>query len=77
VAKGRIIQLADLGLAASAAPGAGPGGKAQPPSLDEVEKRHVIEVLSFTGGNVTQAARILGIDRVTLYNRMRRYQLRD
>jgi len=77
VAKGRIIQLADLGLPARGATATGPGGKAEPPSLDEVEKRHVIEVLSFTGGNVTQAARILGIDRVTLYNRMRRYQLRD
>ncbi|MBI5067496.1 MAG: sigma-54-dependent Fis family transcriptional regulator [Deltaproteobacteria bacterium] len=77
VAKGHIIQLADLGLAPPSAASVGPGGKVEPPSLDEVEKRHVIEVLSFTGGNVTQAARILGIDRVTLYNRMRRYQLRD
>ncbi len=77
VAKGHIIQLPDLGLVTAAGTAAGAGGKVEPPSLDEVEKRHVIEVLSFTGGNVTQAARILGIDRVTLYNRMRRYQLRD
>jgi len=77
VAKGRIVQLADLGLAVPPGGQTGASGKVEPPSLDEVEKRHVIEVLSFTGGNVTQAARILGIDRVTLYNRMRRYQLRD
>jgi two-component system, NtrC family, response regulator AtoC len=74
VAQGSIIQLADLGLKAAAA---SPGGKAVPPSLDEVERRHVVEVLSYTGGNVTQAAKILGIDRVTLYNKMRRYQLRE
>ncbi|HSB21163.1 MAG TPA: sigma 54-interacting transcriptional regulator, partial [Anaeromyxobacteraceae bacterium] len=74
VAQGSVIQIGDLGLRPT---GAAPGGKdrVEPPSLDEIERRHVVEVLSFTGGNVTQAARILGIDRVTLYNKMRRYQL--
>ena len=74
VAQGSVIQIGDLGLRPG---GAAPGGKdrVEPPSLDEIERRHVVEVLSFTGGNVTQAARILGIDRVTLYNKMRRYQL--
>jgi DNA-binding NtrC family response regulator len=33
-------------------------------------------VLAHTGGNVSQSARILGIDRVTLYNKMRKYGLR-
>ncbi len=75
VAQGSVVQLEDLGLKPTAP--AAPGGKAVPPSLDEVERRHVVEVLSYTGGNVTQAARILRIDRVTLYNKMRRYQLRD
>jgi transcriptional regulator of acetoin/glycerol metabolism len=41
-----------------------------------VEKRHVAAVLGHTGGNVSQAARILGIDRVTLYNKMRKYAIR-
>ncbi len=45
-------------------------------SLEEVERRHVAAVLHQTGGNVTQAARILGIDRVTLYNKIRKYNLR-
>jgi DNA-binding NtrC family response regulator len=76
VAQGSVIQVADLGLRAAAAGAPGPSGRTEPPSLDEIERRHVVEVLSFTGGNVTQAARILGIDRVTLYNKMRRYQLR-
>jgi len=86
VTQGHVIQLADLGLgpppaAASAASGpAGAPGKGgeriDPPSLEEVEKRHIGEVLKYTGGNVTRSARILGIDRVTLYNKIRRYQLR-
>ncbi len=35
-----------------------------------------VELLPNHGGNVSQAARILGVDRVTLYNKMRKYQLK-
>jgi DNA-binding NtrC family response regulator len=79
VAKGKLVELEDLGLAAAAAPAtaaAAAAVRAQPPSLEEVEKRHVAEVLAWSGGNVTQAARVLGIDRMTLYNKMKRYHLR-
>jgi transcriptional regulator of acetoin/glycerol metabolism len=41
-----------------------------------MERRHVASVLAHAGGNVSQAARILGIDRVTLYNKMKRYGIR-
>jgi DNA-binding NtrC family response regulator len=73
VSGGPVIQLADLGLPtkADAPPKAGTLA-----SLEEVEKRHVAAVLAHTGGNVSQSARILGIDRVTLYNKMRRYGIR-
>jgi two-component system response regulator AtoC len=73
VATGPVIQLADLGLPgkAEAAPKAGTLA-----SLEEVERRHVSAVLGHTGGNVSQSARILGIDRVTLYNKMRKWGLR-
>jgi two-component system, NtrC family, response regulator AtoC len=74
VATGPTIQLADLGLAPvrDAAPDR-PGALA---SLEEVERRHVAAVLAHSGGNVSQSARILGIDRVTLYNKMRKWGLR-
>lgn len=42
--------------------------------LAEVEKRHILRVLASTGGNKTQAARILGIDTKTLYNKIKAYQ---
>jgi two-component system response regulator AtoC len=71
VAKGDVIQLPDLGFAAQAAAESG----SDPGTLEEVERRHIAEVLAHTGGNVSQAARVLGIDRVTLYNKMRKYQL--
>jgi len=36
----------------------------------------VRSVLAHAGGNVSQAARILGIDRVTLYAKIRKYGLK-
>jgi DNA-binding NtrC family response regulator len=73
VATGPVIQLGDLGLPSKAEATPRPGTLA---SLEEVEKRHVAAVLAHTGGNVSQSARILGIDRVTLYNKMRKYGIR-
>ena len=45
-------------------------------TLDDVERRHIAAVLHQAGGNVTQAARMLDIDRVTLYNKIKKYGLR-
>jgi DNA-binding NtrC family response regulator len=73
VATTAVIQLADLGMPTRAEAPPKPGTLA---SLEEVEKRHVAAVLAHTAGNVSQSARILGIDRVTLYNKMRKYGLR-
>lgn len=43
-------------------------------SLAEIEKRHIMRVLASTGGNKTQAARVLGIDTKTLYNKLKSYK---
>ena len=40
------------------------------PTLDELERRYVARVLAHTKGNMSKAAKILGVDRKTLY-RMR------
>jgi transcriptional regulator of acetoin/glycerol metabolism len=37
------------------------------------EKNALIEALRRANGNQTQAARLLGINRVTVWNRMRKY----
>lgn len=42
--------------------------------LAEVEKRHIHRVLASKGGNKTQAARVLGIDTKTLYNKLKSYR---
>jgi len=41
--------------------------------LAAVEDRHIRHVLERSEFNISEAARILGIDRATLYNKMRRY----
>jgi len=46
-------------------------------SLADMERAHVGMILERTGGNVTRAAEILGIDRVTLYNKIKKYHLRS
>ncbi|MGQ0812435.1 MAG: sigma-54-dependent transcriptional regulator [Nitrospiraceae bacterium] len=44
-------------------------------TLDEVEKRHLMRVLKETKGNKVKAAKILGIDRRTLYRMAERFGL--
>jgi two-component system response regulator AtoC len=68
VCAGPVIHSSDLNLPAAA-------GRADD-SLESVERQHIARVLDHTGGNVSQAARLLDIDRVTLYNKIRKYRLR-
>ncbi len=75
VCAGKVIQVPELGLHPGAAPT--PAVEASGAlSLEEVEKRHIAFVLGQLGGNVSQAARQLGIDRATLYNKIKKYGLR-
>lgn len=46
-------------------------------ALSEMERQHIQRVLKETKGNISQAARLLEIDRVTLYNKMKKYDLKD
>lgn len=46
-----------------------------PPTLEEQEKRYIRWVLDQCNGNKTQAARIMGIDRVSLWRKIKRYKL--
>ncbi len=44
-------------------------------SLDEVQKRHIMRVLSRVGGNRRRAAEILGLGRATIYQLLSRMKL--
>jgi DNA-binding NtrC family response regulator len=45
-------------------------------SLEEVEQIHIERVLDETSWNLSRSARILGIDRSTLYSKLKRYGLK-
>jgi two-component system response regulator HydG len=45
-------------------------------TLDELERRYVARVMEAVGGNKSSAARVLGLDRTTLYRMLDRFGLR-
>ncbi len=45
------------------------------PPLKEIEKDYILKVLEKTGGNRSQASRLLGLDRKTLYMKLKKYGL--
>jgi DNA-binding NtrC family response regulator len=71
VGTGPLVEPGDLPLHITAAPpGLGAG------SLAEAEKGHVQAVLEAERWNISRAARVLDVDRVTLYNKIRKYDLK-
>ena len=42
-------------------------------TLDEMERGHILRVLDDCAGNQTRAAEVLGIDRVTLHHKLKKY----
>jgi two-component system, NtrC family, response regulator HydG len=43
-------------------------------TLEQLEKSYILRVLSLMGGNKSQAAQMLGVDRRTLYRKLARYE---
>jgi DNA-binding NtrC family response regulator len=50
---------------------------ARPPrnTLEEVERLHIHQILTENQWNIARTAKVLGIDRSTLYNKIKRYQI--
>ncbi len=44
------------------------------PTLEEMERRYILEILESVGDDKTTAAEILGIDLSTLYRKLKRYE---
>lgn len=75
---GAMIDAADIWLSELdvGAPVVGVAAAAfRPESLEEVEKRHILETLKFTDWNKSRAAEILGIERSTLDRKIKSYNL--
>jgi PAS domain S-box-containing protein len=47
-----------------------------PLNRDDVKKAQLLKALKQTGGNQSQAAQILGVSRVTVWNRLKRYGIK-
>ncbi len=73
VTKGNLIELNDLSFFF---PDAELDSGENIPSLDDVEKAHIQKVLDLTNGNIAQAAGILKVSRLTMYNKIEKYQLK-
>jgi len=69
---GPTVRAADLGLRP---PTSGPGSRLEDMSLDEVERYLIQRTLSRHGGNVSQAAKALGLSRSAMYRRLQKHGL--
>ncbi|MFW5829421.1 MAG: helix-turn-helix domain-containing protein, partial [Planctomycetota bacterium] len=68
---GTILDVADLPEALAGAET--PEVRTPIVSLAEMEKAHILRVLEHCGGNKKASAEVLGIDRSTLYAKLRQY----
>ena len=74
VGKGTAIEPGDLPLGGRR-PDVTNGGAGGSDALADVERRHIDAVLGRTGWNITRTAELLGVDRATVYNKIKRYGL--
>ncbi|MDD3637378.1 MAG: sigma-54 dependent transcriptional regulator [Bacteroidales bacterium] len=70
VGNGKEIKLRDLPLSK-------PVTLSKTESLNDLEKQHIAQVLTKYSWNISRAAQALGIDRVTLYNKIKKYDLKQ
>ena len=70
LARNPVIEVGDLSQQEVVPAGSASSAK----NLKQVEKKHIQDILAETGGNYTEAARILGISRMTLYNKAKAYR---
>lgn len=70
IGNGKEIKLKDLPIGKEAV-------SSSVESLEELEKRHIEEILIKYSWNVSRSARALNVDRVTLYNKIRKYGLKQ
>jgi len=74
---GESVDVDDLPAATTAAPAAGPWPRPDEfPSLRDLERMYVLRVLESTNGNKERAAKMLGINRRTLYRLQDRWAAR-
>ena len=68
IGNGKEIRLKDLPIATSVL-----NGPAD--SLHDLEKKHISHILDKFEWNISRSAKVLKVDRVTLYNKIKKYNL--
>jgi len=71
LAQGDVVRAGDLALE----PAGSGGGRLEEMTLEDVEKVLIQKALARFGGNVSQAAKLLGLSRSALYRRLQTYGL--
>lgn len=69
VSRGPVLEEEAFGFLTRRQPAAGANGQ----TLEEVERAHILRIFEQCENNHSKAARILGIDRTTLYAKLKRY----
>jgi transcriptional regulator of acetoin/glycerol metabolism len=52
-----------------------PKVRKMPANREETKRKQLVEALEKSGGNQSKAARILGVSRVIVWNRMKRFNI--
>lgn len=76
LSRGDVIAAADLALPGTPV-SAHPDVAAAPMRLEEAEKTLIVNALRQSGGNVSEAARLLGITRMTIRYRMEKHGIKE
>jgi len=70
IGNGKEIKLKDFPLGKE-------GHSSSVESLEELEKNHILQILHKYAWNISRSAKALSVDRVTLYNKIKKYQLKN
>ena len=69
IGNGKEIRLKDLPFATTVT-------NETADSLGDLEKKHILQILEKFDWNISRSAKILKVDRVTLYNKIKKYNLK-
>ena len=76
VTKGTLIKVDDLHLSSQVIKGKKTASASGDKTIKAVEKKHIEKILKENNWNIQKSAEKLGIDRVTLYNKIKKYKLK-
>ncbi len=73
--RGKMIEREDLPFTLFQRKNAGNETAKAPANLKDIKKQRLIQALREAGGNQSEAARLLGLSRTTVWNQMKRFQV--